>query len=761
MNYNKALAVSLILVLGFSNSAVAQQINVVGGDTPTLTATAPGGQVFFEAWCQNTGSPTLVDSNFWSFGTNLPTGDATLNMNYGSGVSTTSVWVQNNPGDVQQLYGQRIQTDDLWPVLVSGLSAEVAIGDVTLGSFTSTDGNNARSFITNCLGADNLAQIEGKASALHQVAQAPQPTQPAQPVQPEQAPQPSQPAQQQNNGAVTNNDVATGIALGVLGLGAAIIANELGEQVFTESPPPNAPNAGTGRQVGVQIASIRAVETTFGFGNDEIFLLASNGQRFPAANNGARSIGSGEVWTPNVQFGAPGGLSVDLREYDSVGASDLIGNFAVDSSFSPGRYTSVLRGDGATYEVTYDVIIAGANQSPQQTPTQQPTPSQAPRIWTAYNGGTDVTVTDCRDDCEEDIGMIFLCQGYTQPAILSLPWLGQERGPEGQQVPLDIVVDGQWFSYNATLSGYGLVGHVPSVMIDAFDPLVPALQAGNRAQISTPGGGSATIGLRGSRAALDVFKAQCGWNDVLSGNNTGSPEPEPFWFVSSFNDFQTGRPTTSLIFGLPETDAIGFNATCQPGSGNPVIPVDLIVDIGARPDGMLVPVYIQTSNNTFQYQGQVFVSNGEWAGVSVNINAADPVWQAMQNEQVLISYGVGGAQPGSSTPAGAVQAISQFVSACRPLQQAPQQQVPQQQTPQQPAAQQNLKCDDGSQLSVTITPSGPVSIASIVRNGAQFALIEVPSALGKKYSNGEATFTSSGNAAQFAFGGTSLFCAGD
>lgn len=602
---------------------------------------------------------------------------------------------------------------------------------------------------------------------------------------------------QQTPAAPANDEgfsIAEGIALGVVAGALGVIANEIDEQLFTEAPAPSAPTNGQGRMTTVQIASVEAVETTFGFGGDEVFLIASNGQRIPSDPSQYQSIDAGQTWTPNASLSAPGGVSIDLREWDSFNASDLIGNFSVDGNLQPGRYSSTLNGDGATYVVTYDVAVSGQTQ---QQPQQPSFPQQAPRVWSALGSNDGVTVADCRDDCEEDVGIVFECQGYGLPALVSIPWAAIERGTPGAKMPLSILVGNQRFSYEATLGNFGLVGHIPSIFINPNDPVIEVLQAGSVAFVEFAGG-TVDIGLRGSRAALDVFKAQCDWNNVPFDAQfvDGQSDDGANWLSSFYQEVTTGRMVPALTFGIPETDAIGFSATCRADGG---IETELLVDFGARADGAPVQTFIEVDGQAFGYQGNVFVSSSEWAGVEMLMNPRDPIWQRMQDARE-ISYGIVGGQRVTAPGRGAAAAISQFLADCQsasalgggnqvaptrptlggapaqqPIQQTQQptlgqqavpQQVPVQQVPQQQPVQQNVpgtpvnyRCDDGSTMLVNISAVGAASVATVVRNdGGQFALIKVPTPVGEKYSNGEATLNKSGNTAQLIASGVSAFC---
>jgi len=598
-----------------------------------------------------------------------------------------------------------------------------------------------------------------------------------------------------------NINVAEGVALGLLTLGAAVAIDQVEDSFFTEAPAPSTPPNVSGRSMRVQVNSVKAVETTFGFGGDEIFLLASNGQRFPSGDGNAHSINEGQVWNPNADLNAAGGVSIDLREWDSFNASDQIGNFSIDDNHQAGNFTTTLRGDGAVYEISYSVNVS--HQSIQNVPVAQKQPPQSSRTWGAFGNEASISVADCSNDCEEDSGVILACQGEGLAARLSVPWAAIENGFVGSVLPLQIDVDGQRFDYRSTLSENGMVGFVPETVVGPNDPLIAALQAGTRARFIFEGV-STEIGLKGSRTAIDIFKAHCGWNNIQTAqqqNNYNQEHAVPLndglkWFHSSFEDFATGRLVSNLSFGIPETDAIGFNASCEPDGS---ILTSFLVDYGALQHGAPVQTFIAVSQQAYGFEGKVFEETSEWAGVRFAMSPKDPIWTAMQSAQ-QIAFGIVGGDLRNASSVGASQAINQFLQSCSSLSQPVQTQPMQQQQPvqqnsggsgfvlpqptQQQPVQQNSNgggfqlpqpsqqkavdqaagtksylCDDGSNMTIEIADSGNVSIASIaLGSGNQLALIRVPTSVGVKFSNGEATLFTSGNTAQLTTSSKSVFC---
>lgn len=91
------------------------------------------------------------------------------------------------------------------------------------------------------------------------------------------------------------------IALGILALGAGIVASEIDKEFFKEAPAPAAPTNGQGAAITVDNLTVTSIQSTIGIGGDEILLLASNGQRIPSDPNNARNINAGEEWNPRQE----------------------------------------------------------------------------------------------------------------------------------------------------------------------------------------------------------------------------------------------------------------------------------------------------------------------------------------------------------------------------------------------------------------------------------------------------------------------------
>lgn len=342
---------------------------------------------------------------------------------------------------------------------------------------------------------------------------------------------------------------------------------------------------------------------------------------------------------------------IELREWDSFNASDVIDRFQVDSSKGPGRYTDRLEGDGAVYEISYTVSFDG-----QSRPDTRPQ-----RVWGTHNNGGTISVADCSRNCGKDINFLMICQGDGRPARLSLPSVGTENGPSGAVRPINLVIDGQRYAYRAELGRPGLLGHIPTLQIYPNDPVIEALQAGSRVQAEFDGQ-RVDFGLSGSRKALDDFKTGCGWTIGTPQQLPSALGGNPLWFAGRYTDDRTGQFVSTLTYGIPETDATAIHASC---AAKGVITLDVLGSEGNLLNDAPIELRIAIGNRSQQYAGLVFDESSEWSGIRVRTNVTDPVWFAMQSAPSISFSLTNGAQktlPGQ----GAAEAITQFLSDCGP-----------------------------------------------------------------------------------------------
>lgn len=315
------------------------------------------------------------------------------------------------------------------------------------------------------------------------------------------------------------------------------------------------------------------------------------------------------------------------------------------------------------------------------------------REWSANGFKESVVVADCRD-CGDDIGMMVECRGQTQPALVTVHWAAAETGRDLATTPVTIEIDGEVFQRNGTTVYFGQLGYVPTFELRPNDPLLAALQQGGSANISS-GPGSTSISLRGSGEAFEVFKVHCGWNRLPANNQGGfnqpqgnqptsnQPQGQPAgvpgtdtantanedgskWFIIEFDAANSGKTGASLVFGIPETDAIAINATCEAGNPGPFVPVMALVDLGGMPNGLPVQVQVRAGAFNQTYQGTVSFLSEEYSGAQLAIPVDDPFWAVLDSGQP-VSIGATGKQPVTLHAPGSVDAVSSFLDRCQTI----------------------------------------------------------------------------------------------
>lgn len=122
--------------------------------------------------------------------------------------------------------------------------------------------------------------------------------------------------------------------------------------VWTSSAPQG--YSTSNQAVKVKILWVKCIETTER-GEDEIYLIGTDGTRKPAGETSYHNIDDGDVWKPGTTFSSSSKLSISLMEYDTENDLDLIGTFSVSTGKTKGEYTQKLKGDGGEYEVRIKV----------------------------------------------------------------------------------------------------------------------------------------------------------------------------------------------------------------------------------------------------------------------------------------------------------------------------------------------------------------------------------------------------------------------
>lgn len=106
------------------------------------------------------------------------------------------------------------------------------------------------------------------------------------------------------------------------------------------------------------VISVKAVRATSGSNADDIYMLLNDNQRYPksqATNKAVYAIMTGQTWNPNIHVSAVTVGSIRLMEADTITDDDEIGRINISGAELSGSYTKQLTGDGAIYDVTYEI----------------------------------------------------------------------------------------------------------------------------------------------------------------------------------------------------------------------------------------------------------------------------------------------------------------------------------------------------------------------------------------------------------------------
>lgn len=358
----------------------------------------------------------------------------------------------------------------------------------------------------------------------------------------------------------------------------------------------------------------------------------------------------------------------------------------------------------------------------------------ASRSWSTSGGGEKIMLTDCRD-CGDDIGMMVVCRGAEQPAMVSVHWAAVATGQEDAALPIVLNIDGQSFKRQAVTHYFGQIGYTPEFELDRNDSLIAALQSGRYLKVSF-GDQTTELALQGSHDAFEIFKTHCGWSP------TTPPISDAKWFVQTYSSEDSGQPKTFLIFGTPETDAIAFSASCEKGQRGPALMADLLIDFGNIAPSQPIDVNLQGPSLSATYAGKVFKDSSEYAGVRLAIGIDDPLWQVFSKPGELVLQAEN-LVPVTIPLQGAESPVQDFLKTCRAYFAA----FDAAATPEQDSVYR-YDCEDGSRLQARYDNSRSYSVAHVSHAGqAEVALIQVISGSGAKYSNGDLTLhTKAGDA---------------
>jgi len=284
------------------------------------------------------------------------------------------------------------------------------------------------------------------------------------------------------------------------------------------------------------------------------------------------------------------------------------------------------------------------------------------RQWGLTGTYGEIVASDCVD-CGDDVGITIMCQGDRSNAHVEVPFVAATRFSEGA-LPITLTTDrGESFSFEGSYGRRGLVGYVPEFELPANHPLVDALASASTLQVSA-GGLDAYLGLAGSRQAMTIFAAHCGWTQmpayVADAQGDDGPGSDARWMIEQAVA-RDGTERLSLAFGIPETDAVLLTAVCDAGLGTAT--VEVAVDFGGLPDAAPTDLQIATRSGRFTYPGTVFFASEEAAGVRIVVGGKAPLWRALQATDA-VGFSINGGPVSSLTAGEQDGAVASFVEGC-------------------------------------------------------------------------------------------------
>ena len=143
-------------------------------------------------------------------------------------------------------------------------------------------------------------------------------------------------------------------------------------------------------------------------------------------------------------------------------------------------------------------------------------------------------------------------------------------------------------------------------------------------------------------------------------------EEQMAWTVDRYPSDAAGMADTVILsYGIPETDAVAFEAIC--GGPDGVTPRAVFwYDTVDLDEGEDVVLSLSVEDLTEKVVAQVYGKDAEVgvSGFQATLNATSPIWQAMKNDGVL-TYGLSGGEQQKLHLTGAARAIQAFTTACK------------------------------------------------------------------------------------------------
>ncbi|MGI9407913.1 MAG: hypothetical protein ACR2O4_16170 [Hyphomicrobiaceae bacterium] len=136
------------------------------------------------------------------------------------------------------------------------------------------------------------------------------------------------------------------------------------------------------------------------------------------------------------------------------------------------------------------------------------------------------------------------------------------------------------------------------------------------------------------------------------------------WQYQRYRDQNNGRERADLIFGVPETDATAFVASCNDAPKNEKATIILSADDGDRSNGSRLRVRFRSQGFSRTYRGDVYRTNSEAGSVRVAVALDDRLWREIANDRSM-TFNVVGERSVKMHLRGSSRQVRKFRDECR------------------------------------------------------------------------------------------------
>ncbi len=157
--------------------------------------------------------------------------------------------------------------------------------------------------------------------------------------------------------------------------------------------------------------------------------------------------------------------------------------------------------------------------------------------------------------------------------------------------------------------------------------------------------------------------------DIAADEPAYDPNEGLVWSTRSFNDASNnGRFTAVLSYGIPETDAVAFEAACAAGTSARIATAILGYPVDGMENGSAADVELSAGSYRGTLRGEVYGARLDEgvSGLILRIDLDDPVWEALARFRTL-EYSVEGRRGRSLSLSGSKSPVDQFIDACRSM----------------------------------------------------------------------------------------------